>query len=294
MLFRSTLDLSRLPPPELLRDVVYQSILSDRLARLKANLNAAGIAWDVDSLTANPLVLLEREDAYREFLLLQAINDVARARMLAFAAGADLEHIGANFGVVRQTGEDDSRLRRRIQLAPDAYTTAGSEAAYIYHALTADPRVVDAVAVGHGSHLVAPGEVIVSVLCEDGGDPDVQTEILANVRARLFDKRIKPLTVILRLQAATPLTYTISAVLKIRRGPDPQVVRAEALARLGAYLGNRRQVGRLHTRSGILAALHTASLETVDLQIPAADVDPGQVGIAVPTAINVTTEIVDG
>ena len=95
--------------------------------------------------------------AYRELQIRQRNNDSNRAVMLAYAVGADLDHLGALLGVARleldpgdslrsipPTFESDVEFRRRIQLAPEGFSVAGPEGAYMFHALSADPDVLDA------------------------------------------------------------------------------------------------------------------------------------------------------
>lgn len=72
------------------------------------------------------------------------MNDAARAIMPAYAVGVDLDNIAALFGIVRfvitpadpQTGapavmESDADFRRRMVLAPEGFSVAGPEGAYI-------------------------------------------------------------------------------------------------------------------------------------------------------------------
>jgi phage-related baseplate assembly protein len=72
------------------------------------------------------------------------INDSAKACMLAYAVGEDLDQFAANNGVERLTDESDERLRRRAQLAFEGQTVAGPRGSYVFHALSADVRVLDA------------------------------------------------------------------------------------------------------------------------------------------------------
>jgi phage-related baseplate assembly protein len=127
-----TLDLSRLPPADLVRPLDYEAIVAARVADLKDRLEAADIPFDVDRLETDPGVILQEADAYRELLALQAINDVGRANMLAYATGADLDNLAAVYGggisrLLVSAGpppvyETDERFRRRILLAPERGT----------------------------------------------------------------------------------------------------------------------------------------------------------------------------
>ena len=73
--------------------------------------------------------------------------------------------------------ESDADFRRRIILAPEGYSVAGPEGAYIFHALSADPDVLDASATSP-----TPGEVVVTVLSRTG-DGTAPPELLATVEA---------------------------------------------------------------------------------------------------------------
>uniref|UniRef100_UPI0034E93DFE baseplate J/gp47 family protein n=1 Tax=Enterococcus faecium TaxID=1352 RepID=UPI0034E93DFE len=111
------------------------------------------------------------------------INDATRANMLASSKGNDRDGIGARYNVERlvvQEGdelarppiprimEDDDSYRRRIQMALDGLNTAGSDDAYVFHALSASGKVLDADATSP-----SPCNMVVTVLSRDGnGTPD--------------------------------------------------------------------------------------------------------------------------
>lgn len=175
------IDLERLPAPLIIEQPDFETIFSARKARLLELAELAGFTADNLSglasalnLESEPLVQLLQEDSYRELLLRAAVQDAGKGNLLAFAQSAMLEHIGAFYDVERQIVqeadpdaippvaeilESDERLRRRIQLAPEGFTTAGTEGSYIFWALSASPLVTDA---SIGSP--APKEVTVTVL----------------------------------------------------------------------------------------------------------------------------------
>src|SRR5262249_27628149 len=161
----STIDLTQLPPPQVIEVLDYQGIYQARITLLQ-QLWAAFQAQDptipdLDTLNLNsePIVIVMQADAYRELLLRGEINDKCRALLLAFATEGDLDQIGADYGVKRMVVtpeddttvppppavmEDDDRFRRRIQLAPDAFSTVGPWGAWVYWALTFDGSIADA------------------------------------------------------------------------------------------------------------------------------------------------------
>lgn len=282
------LDLSRLPPPEALRGLDYEGILAERKARLVALFEAAGIPFDVETLESDSAIILQENDAYRELLQVAAINDAVRSVLLASAGGAALEHLAALLGVSRLEGERDDRLRRRVQLAPDAFGTAGSEGGYIFWALTADARVTDAVAIGPSAGGLKPGQVQV-VIATDAAEPGA---VLDTVTRKLFSRDVKPLTDMLTVRLARPVPFDVSAVIEIPRGPDPAVVLSAARAELDLYLGRRRRIGSTVAYTGIAGALHGPAADRVSLAAPLGDVDPGTDGLAMVRTIDLKTRIV--
>ena len=275
------IDLSQLPPPNVVEALDYETILAQRKAALVARYPAdkqADVAA-VLALESEPLTKFLEESAYRELLLRQRINEAARAVMLAYAQGADLEHIAALFGVFRLVikpadpiagtpamMESDADLRQRVQLAPQSFSVAGPEGAYRSHARDADGRVLDASATSP-----TPGEVCVTVLSREG-DGTAPADLLAKVEAALRSDDVRPLTDFVTVQSAAILPYDVVAILHLFPGPDSSVVVAEARRRLAIYVEACHRLGRVVARSGLDAALHVAGVERVDLQYPADDI----------------------
>lgn len=275
----TTLDLSNLPPPQVIRDLNYEAILAERLESLASRLEEEGVDWDVGGLLTDPLAIAEREDAFRELLGLAAINDAAKSLMLPFATGANLDQLAAGYGIVRRViraataetaavMEGDKELRRRVQAAPEALTTAGSAGSYIHHAFEASAEVCD---VG----LVVPrlGRVDVILLSRDvDGGPSAEARLA--VRERLLSKDIRSMTAEIVVRGADTLVFRIELTLIIPAGPDPKLVRAEAETSVRRMLAQRRAIAAAIPRSAIIAAAHVAGVERVDLAEPVADVAP--------------------
>ncbi|WP_309628735.1 baseplate J/gp47 family protein [Brevundimonas sp.] len=285
-----TLDLSRLPPFELVRPS-YETILAERLASLRARFAAHGIPADHLNLETDPLVILEQEDAYRELLNLTAINDHARSLSLTRAIGPVLDHLAATYyaqiGIRRLEGEDDDRFRRRIVLAPEA-ASPFTPGAYKYAALTATLDVADAEALNHASGLVDPGEILLVVLGRPGIDETALAEI---VRDNLDARPIKALTDTVTVRAASHSVVDVAAVIEVAPGPDPELVVVEASARLAAYAAGRRRIGLRLTRSGIAAALHLPVADNVRLDPSLLTTDPGPAGVAELGEVAISVEV---
>ena len=281
------IDLSQLPPPDVVETLDYEALLAERKAALIARYPAErqpDVAAVLE-LESEPLTKFLEESTYRELLLRQRINEAARAIMLAFAKSNDLDHIAALFGVTRLVikpadpvmgtpaeMESDTDLRLRVQLAPQSFSTAGPEGAYISHARDADGRVLDASATSP-----EPGEVRITVLSREG-DGTAAPDLLEKVKNALRPRDVRPLTDYVTVQSATLLPYTVAATLHMFPGPDSSIVLTEARRRLAQYVEACHRLGRVVARSGLGAALHVAGVQVVDLHSPAGDIraDPTQ------------------
>ena len=129
----SLIDLSQLPPPDVVESLDFETLFARRKARLielhpPEQRDAVAAVLELES---EPLTKALQENAYRELVLRQRIHEAAQAVMLAYAKGNDLEQVAALFQLQRLvvkpadpvTGtpavmEDDADLRMRVQLAP--------------------------------------------------------------------------------------------------------------------------------------------------------------------------------
>ncbi|MEZ5853163.1 MAG: baseplate J/gp47 family protein [Hyphomicrobiaceae bacterium] len=131
----------RPPPPDIIATLDYEAIVKDMRDDLVTRFPLIAGVIDLESEPARKLI---EAFAYRELGLRARINDAAKAVLLASSYGTNLDHLGALFATERQDDESDARFRRRIQLAPEAFSVAGPAGAYQYHALTAAPWARDA------------------------------------------------------------------------------------------------------------------------------------------------------
>lgn len=286
----TAVDLSRLPAPPVVEELSFETIYDELLAALRTMLP------DFDAtVESDPAVKLLQIMAYRELLLRQRINEAGRAVMPAYAIGGDLDNLAAIVGVTRlvldegdaaqgiaPTLESDTDFRRRMVLAPEGFSVAGPEGAYIYHALSADADVLDASATSP-----SPGDVVVTVLSRVGNGA-ASGPLLAAVNARVSSEDVRPLTDHVIVQAASIVNYVITAELLTFAGPDGTVVLDEARRRLAAYVEGSHRLGRDITRSGIFAALHSEGVQNVKLTSPAADIVLDRTQASWCSAINVT------
>lgn len=273
------IELSQLPPPEIVETIEYETLLAERRGRLVSlypESERAEIAATLE-LESEPLVRLLQENAYRELLLRQVINDRARATLLAYAHRNTLEHIAALFDVDRllvsagdpakgidPVYEDDESLRERVQLAPRGFSVAGPDDAYVFHARSADGRVRSATA-----YSPEPCVMIVTLLSREG-DGSASAELIDVVKTALEDKRPQADEVIVR--SATIIPYEIRATLRFFRGPDRALALEEASRRAASFADRMHRIGTEVTLDGLYSSLRVTGVQKVLLGSPASGV----------------------
>ncbi len=288
----TAINLALVAPPEVIEPLDFEQILTAMLADLIER------APELDAqIESEPFVKLLEVCAYRELQLRARINDAARAVMLPYSSGTDLDNLGALFGVTRlqispanpdavppvaAVYEGDSEFRYRIQLSLEGLSTAGPEGAYIFHALSASGQVMDASATSP-----SPGQVLVTVLSREGSGT-ASPELLSTVLARLSDESVRPLTDYVQVQGASVVPYEVTATLHFYAGPDREVIMANARAALEAYTEGQHRLGLDVTLSGLYAALHQPGVQRVDLAEPTANLVVDRQSASYCTAINLT------
>ncbi|MBF9049884.1 baseplate assembly protein [Roseobacter sp. HKCCD9010] len=323
----TSIDLSKLPAPEVIKTVEYEVLL----AEMKAE--AISFMPDLEaylSLESEPTAQLLRVCAYYRMLDRLEFNDGARACMLALSTGSNLDQLAALFGVTRQVIqeanpnavppipevlEDDDRLRIRAHLAPEGFPTAGPRGAYIFWALSASGAIKDVsvdaprfdkleldpsiaaqlpadvlvlrVVDDAGLDDPMPGDVAVTVLSRDGDGTPSQQDLSA-VSTGLNEEDIRPLTDHPRVKPPTIIPYQVEAMLTLYNGPDEGLVLAAAREAIEAYVDEHHRLGHDITISGLHAALHQAGVQNVDLIQPAAHIEVDDYQAAYCTGITLT------
>lgn len=289
---RSTIDLSRLPPPEAVQPLDYEAIWNSIVADL--------ISIDPDlapvlALKSEIIVKVGRALAYRELLKTNEINQAVRAVMPALATGADLDQIGVIVGIERlmidegdpaegvaPTYESDDAFRRRFVMAPEGYSVAGPAGAYEFHALSADGEVLDASATSPN-----PGEVVVTVLSRVGNG-EASAGLLNKVKAVVSSDTVRPLTDFVTVRSATIKSYAVTATIRTYAGPDPMVVMAAADKSVKAYVAEAHALGRDVNLSSLYAALTVPGVMRVDLVSPTANIVAGETEATFCTGVALT------
>lgn len=295
----SIVDLSQLPPPQVVDVPDFETLFAERKAAFVALHPAEEQAAVTRTLTleSEPVVKTLQENTYREILLRQRINEAAQAVMVAYAMGSDLDQLAANNNVQRlvitpadlnaeptvaAVMEPDSDLRQRIPAAMEGLSVAGPSAAYEFHARSADGRVADASAVSP-----SPANVTITVLSREG-DGTAGADLIAAVNAALNDESVRPVADRVTVQSATIVNYTIEAKLYLYPGPEAEPIKAAAIERLDTYIKAQSRLGRDIRKSAIYGALHVEGVQRVELTAPVDDVVLDKSKAAYCTASSVT------
>lgn len=274
----TAIDLAQLPTPQIVEQIDFEQILAERKAY-------AISLWPIEeqaeiaarlALESEPLTKLLEENAYRETVWRQRVNEASVANMLALAKGTDLENIAANYNVARlvvqeakpsaippipRVMESDDSLRERAQMAWEGLSTAGSRNSYIFHARSADGQVADATA-----ESPAPAAVVV-IVQSLLGDGTASPALLATVKTYLSDDDRRPVADRLTVQGADIINYQVKAKLyMLSNGPESELALAAAKTSLLKFVSQRRRLGLEVSESIVHASLHVEGVRKVVLQ----------------------------
>lgn len=294
-------DLKKLPAPKVVQELSYETLLAKRKEKFLSLQESDEMRkhWQARlQLESEPVVKLLEENTYLELLLRTNINESAKAVMLAYATGSDLDQLGALFGVTRliiqaedlkstppspAKYEADERFRTRIQMSLEGLTTAGSRASYEFHALSTSTKVKDV-------DVTSPtaGTVKVAILSTEGqGTAD--SDLINAVKEQLNAEHIRPLTDTVLVESAVILPYEIQAAITLYPTVLEGVVMANVNQAIANYANKQHLLGIDITLSGIYAALHQEGVQNVKLTQPLADliVQPHQAAYCTQIQVNV-------
>ena len=278
------IDLKNLPIPKVVQELDYETLLENRKAKfleLQQTDNERQ-HWQARlQLESEPVLKLLQENAYLELLLRARINEAAKAVMLAYATGSDLDQLGALFGVerlqiraedlsvtppIQAEFEDDERFRTRIQMSLEGLTTAGSRGSYEFHTLSTSPQIKDVDVASP-----TPGTVKVTLLSTEG-QGTANSELVQAVKDKLNAEHIRPLTDTVLVESAVIVPYQIQAVLTLYPSVLETVVLENVNQAIARYVKKQHLLGVDITRSGVFAALHQEGVQNVRLNQPLADI----------------------
>lgn len=271
----TAINLSELPAPDVIQTIDYEAIVTKYKNKLVEQFPAAA---EILALESEPLIKIVELAAWREMLLMARYNDEARALLLAYATGPDLDHIAYTyyrgetrlviteadpeaFPPILEVLESDTDFRDRLSIKLESYSTAGPTEAYVFHARSASGQVKDASCTSP-----QPGTSLVTVLSREGQGVPSQP-VLDAVIERLNSDTVRPLCEQVIVQAAEIITYELVATIYTYSGPDTSLVLNDAEAALIAYQQLHHKLDHDHTTSGLIAAAFRPGVQRVELSI---------------------------
>ena len=156
--------------------------------------------------------------------------------------------------------EGDAEYAERIRLAPNSFSVAGPEKAYVYHAKSVSSAIID-VKVDSPT----PGEVDVYVLLTDGTLPTEDT--LEQIEEHLSKEDIRPLTDYVVVKAPTASNYEIELHYWISQEDSSKAaqIQADVEAAVEQYrLWQQTKIGRDITPGKLLQLVFAAGANRVD------------------------------
>ena len=160
--------------------------------------------------------------------------------------------------------ESDEDLAERVFLAPGAYSTAGPEDGYLYHAKAYSAAIGDVVATSEQ----AAGTVDIVFIMADGSTPG--EEMIEGLEGYLQGKTIRPMTDLVRVAAPQEVQYTINLTYYINRSDSAKAVTIQAAVAQAVedYQAWQRAIGRDINPSKLVAMVMEAGAKRVTVTAP--------------------------
>ena len=160
--------------------------------------------------------------------------------------------------------ESDDDLAERVFLAPGAYSTAGPEDGYLYHAKAYSAAIGDVVATSDQ----AAGTVNIVFIMADGSTPG--EEMIEGLEGYLQGKTIRPMTDLVRVAAPQEVQYTINLTYYINRSDSAKAVTIQAAVAQAVedYQAWQRAIGRDINPSKLVAMVMEAGAKRVTVTAP--------------------------
>lgn len=256
--------LEGLPVPAIIATLSYEEIRLNTINKL-AEIDPAYSAF----LESDPAIKVIEASSYNDLVLRERANDVAKANLLFFAKGSDLDHLAAFYDVLRLVGETDSALRERVILAIQGRSTGGTEEQYKFIARTADVRVKDvAVYQVNGG----PKLRVALLSSVNGGVPDAP--MLAAVSAAVTAPGARAINDVIEVVSATQAPQNI--VLNVWLLPNAPLAIIDSMETLirSAWF-DESGIGFDLNPSWIAARVHIPGVSKVEVVSPAGPVVAG-------------------
>lgn len=254
----SVIDLSSLKAPTIVHALDWESEITSFIEQLKSDLPEWQGVFESD-----PFLKVTQSWSYRLLLERQSHNQDAQSIMLAYAKGQDIDHIAATYyafaGIKRALGEGDVSFKQRVQLAPEAYSSAGSQGAYVFHARGVDPINITHVDVAFPE----AGYAIIAIQTTAEDEIDV-TEFVHRVRKKLLADRHRT-SDILEIIHVDEHVVSCDVEVTIDQGPDASLIKTQIDKNLAALKSKVHKPRGLLALSAINAAAHLENVTSVKI-----------------------------
>ncbi|EIP4092160.1 baseplate J/gp47 family protein [Salmonella enterica] len=162
--------------------------------------------------------------------------------------------------------EDDDALRKRIQLAPESFSNAGSYGAYRFHTLSVSQSIIDVAVLGPDEGL-AEGCVELYPLTLNGLPGP---ELLAQIEREVSKEKKRPLTDKVSAKCSPRVAYQISARLTLFTTADQETTLAAAREAINTWTRSRQtRLGQDIVPNQIIKVLQVDGVYDVALDMPA-------------------------
>lgn len=293
----TAIDLSLLSPPDVVKQIDFEIILKEGLDDFYQRIREIQPDFP-DLLESDPAMKLAEAFTYREMTVRQDANNQALSVLLAYSSDNDLDHKAAERNLQRriissatentpEVKESNESLRRRVQLAPEGQTTAGSEGSYIFHGLSADVRVKDIFPFAPLDNNDNPTGICNIYVLSTEGDGSASEDLLNIVKDALNAKSIRPLTDRPIIYSASILNYSIQAEILIDQGPDENIILNSCYKAAEEYTKKSHSFNDGVSLSGIYQALHQPGVSRVNLISPVGNIDTSLGQVAYCTGISI-------
>ena len=160
--------------------------------------------------------------------------------------------------------ESDDDFKERIYLAPGAYSTAGPEDAYRYHAMSYSAAVGDVEAESYQ----AAGTVDLVFVLTDGSDPG--PELIEGMKEYLSARLRRPMTDLVHVSAPQKVAYTIEVTYWINRSQAAQAVAIQQAVTQAVedYKTWQRTIGRDINPSKLHELMMQAGAKRLEITAP--------------------------
>lgn len=250
------IDLNSLPAPIVVEQLSFEDIFSGKLSKF------LGMSEEFTALLeSDPAIKVLEADAADEIDLRARINDAARARLLAFARGSDLDQLAIFYGVTRLAGEQDVSLKVRVREAIMGRSAAGTKAQYRFAALSASGEVLDAA-------VDSPQGGIVRIsIMSNVGDGTPSPALIAAVESVVHSDTVYALCHTVVVEPAQIVVVNVSADIWLTNTAQQAVFDGLA-ALLRQEFAAARALGWNLTPSWITSKLQAGGVQRVELTAP--------------------------